>query len=127
MADSLSESIHDLEDKICALRVKNAACSEVADEKIKLLTQAVDRAADAFLLIDETGRFVDMNLQACRSLGYSREEMLEMSISDIDVSVSKESFRKIYHAIVEYGAISIEGIHQRKDGSQFPEYFMQQH
>jgi len=45
----------------------------------------VDHATDAFLLIDEDLSVVDVNRQACDSLGYRREELIGMHPRDFDV------------------------------------------
>ena len=43
----------------------------------------VENAADSIFVHDMEGRFLDVNEQACRSLGYDREELLAMSVTDI--------------------------------------------
>lgn len=42
-------------------------------------------AFDAFFLADSEGRILDVNNSACRMLGYSREELLKRSLSDLDI------------------------------------------
>ena len=44
----------------------------------------VDHAADAFFVVNPEGRFIDVNQWACGSLGYTREELLGLSVWDID-------------------------------------------
>ena len=45
----------------------------------------VNNAGDAFFLHDENGKILDVSKRACSSLGYTREELLNMTIADIDV------------------------------------------
>ena len=53
-------------------------------ESLKLFRALMDRSLDAIEVVDPvTGRFLDVNETACRRLGYSREEMLALSISDV--------------------------------------------
>jgi PAS domain-containing protein len=53
-------------------------------ESLKLFRTLMDRSPDAIEVVDpETGRFLDVNETACRRLGYSREEMLTLSIPDV--------------------------------------------
>ena len=72
----------------------------------------VEQAADAFFLIDMHGRIVDVNQRACNSLGYSRTELLQLNVADIDLGGT--TFRS------EGPLFSGEGVHVRKDGSTFP-------
>src|SRR5882757_4651052 len=44
----------------------------------------VDHATDAFFLLDEGGMILDVNRQACTSLGYTRNELLGSTPSDFD-------------------------------------------
>ncbi len=43
----------------------------------------LDQAADAFLVFDDEARYVDVNLRACELFGYTREELLDLHISDM--------------------------------------------
>ncbi len=76
----------------------------------------VENAGDGFFLHDNLGRLLDMNQQACDSLGYSREELLSMSVPDIEVKDTAPYWTK---APSEY-PLTYEGIEIRKDGSTFP-------
>jgi PAS domain S-box-containing protein len=51
-----------------------------SEERFRLL---VENLADAFVLYDFDGRILDVNPYACESLGYTREELLGLSIRDI--------------------------------------------
>ena len=80
----------------------------------------VEHAADAFLVVDGQGRFVDVNQRACESLGYSREELLDMSVADVQMEVSLDEIQDIWKKMVPGVPITMEGVHRRKDGSVFP-------
>ena len=45
----------------------------------------VDNSKDAFYVTDITGKILDVNKTACNSLGFTRKELLNLSISDINV------------------------------------------
>jgi PAS domain S-box-containing protein len=79
--------------------------------------QLFENAADSLILHDR-GRVIDVNQQACRSLGYTREELLRMSLLDIEVGHSKEDLMERW----EKGGdlTTLPGTHRRKDGSTFP-------
>jgi PAS domain S-box-containing protein len=79
----------------------------------------VEHAADAIFVHDtiEGGRILDVNRNACDSLGYSRDELLEMSISDIAVNFGDGSACK---NLDPGETITIEDVHRRKDETTFP-------
>ena len=53
----------------------------------------VDHATDGFFLFDEHQALVDVNRQACESLGYSREEMIGMHPRDFDAAWIRHRLR----------------------------------
>jgi diguanylate cyclase (GGDEF)-like protein/PAS domain S-box-containing protein len=92
-----------------------------AEEALKLFRTLIDRSNDAIEVVDpETGRFLDINEKAWQDLGYSREELLSLSVSDIDPTVDPPSFPRIMEDLRKSGFIIWEGYHRRKDGSTFP-------
>ncbi len=80
----------------------------------------VENAGDAFFLHEIDGRILDMNKAAGESLGYSRDELLQMNVSDLDVNFISDKLVD-YHTLpeAEY-PVTISSVHRRKDGSTFP-------
>ena len=85
-----------------------------SEERFRTL---VEQAGDAFFLHDLEGRFVDVNQRACDSLGYSREELLNLSVTDVDQGSDPE---KIAERMAPGVPVTMEGVHWRKDGTTFP-------
>ena len=79
-----------------------------------------DNAGDAFFLRDEHGTILDVNKRACDSLGYTREELLSMSIADIDVRFVPDNLNQYIGLPAEEYPVTFEGIQRRKNGSTFP-------
>ncbi|MCQ3980669.1 MAG: hypothetical protein DPW09_45265, partial [Anaerolineae bacterium] len=80
----------------------------------------VNHAADAFYLHDAQGTILDVNCQACESLGYSREELIGMTPYDFDAGFDP-SFIDQMEARLDAGeVIAVDTRHRRKDGSMFP-------
>jgi PAS domain S-box-containing protein len=81
----------------------------------------LDQAADAIFIDDATGRIIDVNLKACQSLGYSRDELLSKSIKEIDQDAAKAA---IHHELrskaIPDGGYTFESRYRRKDGSIIP-------
>ena len=88
-----------------------------SERRYKIL---LETATDAFFLFDLNGKFLDVNNQACQSLGYTRDELLTMSASDIGVTSDNKLPNLIWKDLKDGETIQAEGIHTRKDGSTFP-------
>jgi PAS domain S-box-containing protein len=80
----------------------------------------VDRATDAFFLLDDESTVLDVNRQACDSLGYTREELIGKHRSDFDIGLDEGSIRSLKERTVAGEAITFETRHRRKDGTSFP-------
>jgi len=74
-------------------------------------------AMDGFWLTDSQGRFLDVNEAYCKLIGYSRDELLDMSISDIEAAEKPEDVVKRIHKIKEVGYDVFETVHRSKDGT----------
>ncbi|HUW97513.1 MAG TPA: diguanylate cyclase [Acidiferrobacter sp.] len=87
---------------------------------LKLVRALLDHSSDAIEVIDPvTLRFLDINATGCLALGYTREEILSMSIYDVDAASSMDP-QKVITQLQESGRALFETIHRRKDGSMFP-------
>jgi PAS domain S-box-containing protein len=80
----------------------------------------VDHATDGFFLFDEHQALLDVNRQACESLGYSREEMIGMHPRDFDVGLDEASIARIAERVKIGETVTFESLHRRKDGTVFP-------
>ncbi|RKE38445.1 PAS domain S-box-containing protein [Paraburkholderia sp. BL23I1N1] len=90
------------------------------NELLHLTSFALNRVREAAYLLDDTGRFVYVNKEACRTLGYSNAELLLMSVSDIDPDWTADRGSEAWPALREQGSLVIETMHRRKDGSLLP-------
>lgn len=80
----------------------------------------VDHASDAIFLHDHEGRVIDVNRQACLSLGYRAEELIGMTPLDFDVSVTRDGLRELHRRLDAGESLSFDTVHRRKDGVVFP-------
>ncbi len=88
-----------------------------SEERFRVL---VEQASDAIFLHDHQGRFSIVNRQACESLGYTREELLSMSVTDLETDFDLAS-AQVAWSQVQYGeTYTLCGHHRRKDGTTFP-------
>jgi len=90
------------------------------EEALRLTQFAFDKASIAIFRSGMGEQILNVNEQACKSLGYSREELCKMRIIDIDPFVSVEDLNNLWQKILEKGVITFEATHRRKDGTTFP-------
>jgi len=81
----------------------------------------IDCAGDAIYIVNLTdGRILDCNRSACLALGYSRDEILQLSTFDIEAELPADAVESV-HATMRPGVMThVQGMHRRKDGSIFP-------
>ena len=80
----------------------------------------VDHATDAFFLFDEQRKIVDVNHQACESLGYTREELIGQGPQLVEPNTDEALLKQIQERIDAGLVFAFETHHRRKDGSLFP-------
>ena len=90
------------------------------EQRLELLGFALDNVHEAAFLMDLSGRFHYVNQEACRSLGYTGDELLGMAIPDIDPDYQEESLPHVFERLLEQGTHTFETRHQAKDGRIFP-------
>ncbi|MGA8347589.1 MAG: PAS domain S-box protein, partial [Isosphaeraceae bacterium] len=88
-----------------------------SEERFRVL---VEQAADAFFVLDENGRFVDVNRRACEILGYSRPELLEMRVVDVVQEIDREDVGGVLSRVESGRAFTTHANARRKDGTCFP-------
>ncbi len=93
----------------------------LAEEELKLKEFALDQSHEAAYLIDENDLcFVYVNEAACRSLGYSRDELISLTLPDIDPFFTSEKGAALVARLNARGTFTLESRHRRSDGSSFP-------
>jgi PAS domain S-box-containing protein len=79
-----------------------------------------DNAGDSIFINDTEGKVLAVNQQACKTLGYSQAEFMNMSVSGLDSPEQSRFVPERIARLMEQGRISFETVHQRKDGSLVP-------
>jgi PAS domain S-box-containing protein len=92
----------------------------LAEEALRLTQFSVEHASDAIFWMDPQGQIVYVNDAACRSLECSQEELLALSIPDIDPLFPKEAWGTFWEEIKPRGSMTFETQHRTKHGRVFP-------
>ncbi|RDI70829.1 PAS domain S-box protein [Halopelagius longus] len=92
------------------------------EQELELFRTLLDNTTDSVLVIDpETADFVDVNETACRQLGYDRDELLDLSVPEMERRFADiEDWNAHVEQVREEGAVTAEGVHVRKDGTTYP-------
>ena len=90
------------------------------ENALALFRSLIDGSNDALEVIDPTTlRFLDVNDKACRDLGYSREELLSLTVLDVDAAMDPPAMKTLA-AKCRKDFVVFESVHRRKNGSTFP-------
>jgi len=88
-------------------------------EKEEQHRNIIQTAIDGFWLVDMHGRLLEVNEAYVRMSGYSDQELLTMSISDLEVFESADAVAAHIQKLMAQGEDRFESRHYRKDGSIF--------
>ena len=112
---------HDLLDAV-AEHLGRIAERRQSGEKLQLFRNLMSQSNDGiFVAESEWGRLLDVNNKACDSLGYTREELLDMTVKDIDDSIADDSsWTERVDQVREKEYMVLESAYKRKDGTTFP-------
>ncbi|ADB61780.1 multi-sensor signal transduction histidine kinase [Haloterrigena turkmenica DSM 5511] len=90
--------------------------------ELELFRTLLDHSNDSVLVIDPgSGRFLDANETACRRLGYDREELLDLTVPEMDhVFDDVADWHTHVEDVKDEGSMTITGEHVRKDGTTYP-------
>lgn len=81
---------------------------------------AVDRSVDQAFWMTNDGHFFYVNDAACNLLGYTRDEMVTMSVPDIDPTCPPEKVVHNWQVLRENGSDTFETCHRAQDGRVYP-------
>ena len=121
---------HDVTDRIAAekaLRESNQKLAETATSQervlgsLQLFRTLLDHSNDAIEVVDPTNlHLLDVNEKSCAQLGYTRDELLSMTIYDIDPLLTPDRVARSREQLLKNEFVIVESVHRRKDGTTFP-------
>ena len=91
-----------------------------AKESLEITQFSLDHSADAIFWVAPDGTFAYVNEAACKSLGYSKQELLRLSVKDIDPDFPQKRWPQHWQELKEKKSLVFETIHKTKDGRIFP-------
>ena len=82
-----------------------------------LLRRILDTTQDGFWRIGAGKRLLDVNHAYCDMSGYTRDELLNLTIGELDAKQSGAEIESILDFVRSVGAAAFETRHRRKDGT----------
>ena len=90
------------------------------EERLQLGNALLDNASDSIFLHDFEGNFIYVNDAACRVHGYTRDDLLNMRLPELDAPESATLIQQRLSELMEKGAATFEVGHYHKSGSVIP-------
>ena len=91
-----------------------------AERSLRLTQFSVEQAMDAVTWLDDMGHLLFANEALCRYLGYSSDELLALTIYDIDPDINEDSWPDRWRTVRDRGRLSLEGHLRARDGRLIP-------
>lgn len=105
-------------------RASHLACLAIErkrTESVLRLTQfGIERAGDMVFWIDEAARLLLVNEAACERTGYSRDELLQMALPDLDPNYQMDVWARHWQELRAAGRQRLETQHRSKSGILYP-------
>jgi PAS domain S-box-containing protein len=98
----------------------DASKLKAAEKALQLTQFAIDNAGDAIFWMGRDARFRYVNQTACQKLGYSQDELLLMTIHDIDPNFPENTWNDYWYNLKEHKSIVMESRHRTSGGHEFP-------
>lgn len=89
------------------------------EEQLQLTQFTMDRLSEAIFWIRPDAHIAYVNDAACRMLGYTRDELVSMSVTEIDSHFSAETWPSHWEELKKQERYTFESTHQKKGGACF--------
>ena len=90
------------------------------EELLRLTQFSVDNAADSVFWLDAEGKVLFVSDSICRELGYTKSELLRMTVFQIDPTLFRARYLRNWAAIKAQSTVRFETVHRKKDGHDVP-------
>lgn len=89
-------------------------------QQLLLARAAINNSNSGFIWLTPDGQVADVNDFSCKSLGYTKNELIGMAVWDFDAEMSIESWADTWIKFKKSGKYQGERLHRRKNGTIFP-------
>ncbi len=100
--------------------IRDITDAHALNAELRVTRFTMEHAVDGIMWVDAQARFMYANRAACENLGYSPAEIQEMSVFDIEGTLTREMWPDHWAELRDRKSLLIESTHRRRDGSVFP-------
>ncbi len=118
----LIEELMELRQRVAeseAPAIKSKRTKELSGESEGRYRMYFSNSPNGLFVVDSKGRYLEVNDTSCRMTGYSTEELMSMSISDLVAPDELEKCLKDFEKLLKTGCLSTELLLRRKDDTKF--------
>lgn len=94
--------------------------SKKRKRKLKINQFAIDHTSIEVFWINQKGEFEYVNKAACENLGYTYEELTDMSVPDIDPVHNLQKYNETWDQMKKKGTYTFETKHKSQNGRIYP-------
>ena len=100
--------------------VRDITMRKQMEETLELMKFSIDHSEEAIYWVKPDGGFYYVNDAACRMLGYTREELQSMSVTDVDKNIKASNIPRQFGKLNKIKYCKFETGHLTKDGTSIP-------
>ena len=90
------------------------------DQTLALAEFTIERSGDAIIFHDCRGVILNANNAACRHLDYSEQELIGLTIQDINPDSNQETWQTFWTELKRANTLSFEARHRARNGNVIP-------
>lgn len=89
------------------------------EDRLRFIEFAVDNAAEGICWIDKAGKVIYANKAECERLGYTRRELLQKTVFDIDTNMTPANWVEHWNMMLQQGSMTFESEHRNASNDLF--------
>jgi len=101
-------------------KIKLAVHRQRSEMSLQITQHSVEKAAVQIFWLDARGRFIYANEASCHSLGYQPDELMLLSMGDIDPLFQRDEWNRFVERLRYHKSMVLQAFHTRKDGKKVP-------
>lgn len=88
------------------------------EKSLEFTQKILNTIQDGYILLNDKGEILDVNPSYCRLVGYSKEELLEKNIFEMEPALAPQKFHEKLHELLKNGSARFLTHHKHKSGEE---------